>query len=383
VIIQIINLSFKDVFHQYSEVYKFDEELFRSDALALEIREISEGEFRGLSKALYNSELLYYKNEEADGGYDLLIVGSIKNFKYFSLHLEAVDAKLNLKVQRAIKNFEGYYSKSYKIGDKEFKFEKAYVMGILNVTPDSFSDGGLYENTNDAVEHGLQMIELGADIIDVGGESTRPGAEPVPVEVELKRVIPVIKKILSKQPDSIISVDTTKSKVAREALLIGAKIINDISGLTFDPLIKKFVVEFNAAVILMHIKGIPKTMQKKPFYEDVIQEIHDFLYKRIEEAINAGIKEIFIDPGIGFGKRLQDNFDILKRLGDFKSLGFPILVGVSRKSFLGKTLDLDVEKRDAASVVVESLAIKNGARIIRTHNVEYGVQVCKLLNNLS
>lgn len=382
-IIQIINLSFKDVFHQYSEVYKFDEELFRSDALALEIREISEGEFRGLSKALYNSELLYYKNEEADGGYDLLIVGSIKNFKYFSLHLEAVDAKLNLKVQRAIKNFEGYYSKSYKIGDKEFKFEKAYVMGILNVTPDSFSDGGLYENTNDAVEHGLQMIELGADIIDVGGESTRPGAEPVPVEVELKRVIPVIKKILSKQPDSIISVDTTKSKVAREALLIGAKIINDISGLTFDPLIKKFVVEFNAAVILMHIKGIPKTMQKKPFYEDVIQEIHDFLYKRIEEAINAGIKEIFIDPGIGFGKRLQDNFDILKRLGDFKSLGFPILVGVSRKSFLGKTLDLDVEKRDAASVVVESLAIKNGARIIRTHNVEYGVQVCKLLNNLS
>jgi len=383
VIIQIINLSFKDVFHQYSEVYKFDEELFRSDALALEIREISEGEFRGLSKALYNSELLYYKNEETDGGYNLLIVGSIKNFKYFSLHLEAVDAKLNLKVQRAIKNFEGYYSKSYKIGDKEFKFEKAYVMGILNVTPDSFSDGGLYENTNDAVEHGLQMIELGADIIDVGGESTRPGAEPVPVEVELKRVIPVIKKILSKQPDSIISVDTTKSKVAREALLIGAKIINDISGLTFDPLIKKFVVEFNAAVILMHIKGIPKTMQKKPFYEDVIQEIHDFLYKRIEEAINAGIKEIFIDPGIGFGKRLQDNFDILKRLGDFKSLGFPILVGVSRKSFLGKTLDLDVEKRDAASVVVESLAIKNGARIIRTHNVEYGVQVCKLLNNLS
>jgi len=256
-------------------------------------------------------------------------------------------------------------------------------MRILNVTPDSFSDGGLYENTNDTVEHGLQMIELGADIIDVGGESTRPGAEPVPVEVELKRVIPVIKKILSKQPDSIISVDTTKSKVAREALLIGAKIINDISGLTFDPLIKKFVVEFNAAVILMHIKGIPKTMQKKPFYEDVIQEIHDFLYKRIEEAINAGIKEIFIDPGIGFGKRLQDNFDILKRLGDFKSLGFPILVGVSRKSFLGKTLDLDVEKRDAASVVVESLAIKNGARIIRTHNVEYGVQVCKLLNNLS
>lgn len=255
-------------------------------------------------------------------------------------------------------------------------------MGILNITSDSFSDGGKYNSTERALNHALEMIGQGADIIDIGGESSRPGAEPVEAEEEIKKILPVIDRILELKPDTVISVDTTKKKVAEAVLSHGVKIINDISALNFEPDMLDVVKRYNAALILMHMKGVPKNMQANPFYEDVIIEIYDFLQERIQKVIKAGIKNIIIDPGIGFGKTVEHNLEILKRLGDFRGLGYPILIGVSRKSFIGKLLDLDTAERDAATSMIESLAVNNGARIIRTHNVKFGVQVCKLLINL-
>ena len=271
----------------------------------------------------------------------------------------------------------------YIIGGRKFVFDTPYIMGILNVTDDSFSDGGKYYSTENAVKHALEMIDDGADFIDIGGESTRPGAETISADEEIKRIIPVIENILKGKPDTIISADTTKSSVAEAALQNGAKIINDISAFNFDPKIVDIVEKYDAAYVLMHMKGNPKDMQKAPYYDDVITEIYNFLYDKLKILDDAGISKIFIDPGIGFGKRVEDNFEILKRLEDFKSLGYPILIGTSRKSFIGKTLNLEVDNRDTATSVVESVAIKNGARVIRTHNVKNGVQVCKLLKQLT
>ena len=271
----------------------------------------------------------------------------------------------------------------YIIGGRRFVFDTPYIMGILNVTDDSFSDGGKYYSTENAVKHALEMIDDGADFIDIGGESTRPGAETISTDEEIKRIIPVIENILKEKPSTIISVDTTKSPVAEAALQNGAKIINDISAFNFDPKIVDIVEKYDATYVLMHMKGNPKDMQKAPYYDDVITEIYNFLYDKLKILDDAGISKIFIDPGIGFGKRVEDNFEILKRLEDFKSLGYPILIGTSRKSFIGKTLNLEVDNRDTATSVVESVAIKNGARVIRTHNVKNGVQVCKLLKQLT
>ena len=280
------------------------------------------------------------------------------------------------------KNISGYNDIVYHIGNKKFSFDQAYVMGILNITPDSFSDGGKYLDKNIALEHAEQMINDGADIIDIGGESTRPGSETVSAEDEMKRIIPVIEKIISNFPDTIISIDTTKSAVAEEALKLGAKIVNDISGLTFDKNMIDIVSNFNSSLILMHMKGTPRDMQKNPYYEDVVKEIFDYLNVQISKALKKGIKNIFIDPGIGFGKTIEHNFEILRRLDEFKKLGFPIVIGISRKSFLGKTLVLETEERDTATAIAESASVINGARIIRTHNVKNGVQVKKLLNEL-
>lgn len=270
----------------------------------------------------------------------------------------------------------------FRIGEKLFSFDKPYLMGILNVTPDSFSDGGKYLTEDLAVNHALEMIKDGADIIDIGGESSRPGSEPISEDEEISRVIPVIQKILDKKPDAIISVDTYKSKVADKALQSGAKIINDISGFTFDTEIADICAHYNAAVVLMHIKGTPKTMQLNPEYNEVVSEIYDFLNSRVTFAKNKGIKNIIIDPGIGFGKTVKDNFSILKRLKDFKSIGCPILVGVSRKSFIGKTLNLEIEQRDLPTAAMEAVSIFNSARIIRTHNVKNGKQIIKLLSEI-
>jgi dihydropteroate synthase len=287
-----------------------------------------------------------------------------------------------INLNKSITDFETLPSHIYTFGKKKFDFNNAYVMGILNVTPDSFSDGGKYFNTKKAVSYGLKMLKEGADIIDIGGESTRPGAEPVSATEELNRIIPVIEKILNKRENAVISVDTTKVKVAGAALKHGAQIINDISGGVFEPEIFNVAKEFNAGFVIMHIKGKPKTMQQNPHYKNLILEVRDFLESQSAKALSAGVEKIFLDPGIGFGKSVEDNFKLLNNFEDFNSLSYPFLIGLSRKSFIGKSLNLEMDERDEASNALNLLAIYKGARIIRTHNVKLGVQICRLMNEM-
>ncbi len=271
---------------------------------------------------------------------------------------------------------------SYKFNNIELNFDKPLIMGILNVTPDSFSDGGKYFSKDLALDHALKMIDEGADIIDIGGESTRPGSDPVSLDEELERTIPVIKKLKSLRNDIVISIDTTKSKVAEQALNNGASIINDISGLTFDDKMIIVAKQFNAGVIIMHIKGNPKTMQQNPYYENVVKEVYDFLDSQSKKVFQNGVEKIIIDPGIGFGKRVEDNFTLIKNLETFQSIGYPIMIGLSRKSFIGQTLELEINDRDIATVILEAISVIKSARIIRTHNVKYCHQMVKLVNKI-
>lgn len=244
-------------------------------------------------------------------------------------------------------------------------------MGVINVTPDSFSDGGYYFDRNKAVKRGLNLAAEGADIIDIGGESSRPGSDPIPEEEELRRILPVISE-LRKNTEALISVDTTKSEVARAAVDEGADIINDISSFRFDPEMISLAAQKKTPVVLMHMKGTPKTMQVNPHYEDVIKEVKDFLRERLEEAQSQGIKKekIILDPGIGFGKRLQDNLKLINHLNCLEELNRPILVGISRKSFIGKILGLPPEDRLEGTIASAVLSILHGAHILRVHDVK-------------
>ncbi|HVN97231.1 MAG TPA: dihydropteroate synthase [Syntrophorhabdaceae bacterium] len=254
------------------------------------------------------------------------------------------------------------------------------IMGILNVTPDSFFDGGRYDSENRAVEQALALISDGADIIDVGGESTRPNADSVSVEEELARVVPVIGKI-REHSDVFISVDTYKSEVAREACRAGADMINDISGLTFDADMALLAGRLGAYVVIMHIKGTPKDMQKDPHYDDVVFEINDFFARQIETATKSGVREehIILDPGIGFGKRVEDNLRILKRLGEFKKLGRPVLVGASMKSFIGAVTGAPVDMRAYGTLAAVAVSLMNGADIVRVHDVKKTREVLQIV----
>lgn len=244
-------------------------------------------------------------------------------------------------------------------------------MGILNVTPDSFYDGGRYGRTGLAINQGLKLAEEGADIIDIGGESSRPGAKSLSLKEELERVIPVI-KALKKQVKIPISIDTYKSKVAESALKAGASIINDISALRMDKRMVKIAKEYDIPIVLMHMQGTPRTMQKRPFYRDVLREIYEFLAARIKFAERNGIKpnKIIIDPGIGFGKTTEHNLLIIKYLRKFRSLGKPILIGPSRKSFIGNILNLPAEERLEGTLAAISICLLNGAEILRVHDVK-------------
>ncbi len=249
-------------------------------------------------------------------------------------------------------------------------FDKGpYVMGVLNVTPDSFYDGAKYNSVDKAVEHALKMAQEGAKIIDIGGESTRPGAEAVPLEEELARVIPVIKEV-SKQSNVLISIDTYKSAVARAALDAGADMVNDISGSGFDNEMIPLIKEFQCPYIIMHIKGAPKNMQRDPHYDDTLREIYGYFEDKLQVLEDKGISNIMIDPGIGFGKRLEDNLRLIRDLKDFTFLNYPILVGASRKSMIGAVLNKEKEERLYGSLSVHLQAVANGADIIRTHDVK-------------
>ena len=257
-------------------------------------------------------------------------------------------------------------------------------MGVLNITPDSFSDGGEYVRKEQAIGHALKMIEQGADIIDIGGESSRPGSKPVSEQTELERVVPVI-EALRKQSDVLISIDTCKSSVARAALEAGVDIVNDISAATFDKAMGEVVAEFDCPIIIMHMKGTPKTMQRAPSYKNVVKEITGFFRGRIDALKQFGIHKIILDPGIGFGKRTEDNLNILNELRKFKDLGFPLLIGLSRKSFIGDVLNRDVSQRKDASVGANVVAYLNGANILRIHDVAEtrdAVLIAKAIKNI-
>ncbi len=262
------------------------------------------------------------------------------------------------------------------------EFKEPLVMGILNVTPDSFSDGGRFMKTELAVRQVERMIKDGAHIIDVGGESTRPGAKLVSIDEEIDRVVPIIEKIKD-EFNVLVSIDTYKEWVARTAVQeAGADIINDISGLGFSENMADLVAKLEVPVVIMHIKGTPETMQKNPFYKDVMPEIKQYFHNRIDYALSMGIKKekLIIDPGIGFGKRVEDNIEIIKKLGDLMEFELPILIGLSRKSFLGalsgETNPID---REAEGLTANIVAIMNGASIIRVHNVKNAVKSIKVL----
>jgi len=258
---------------------------------------------------------------------------------------------------------------------------RALIMGILNITVDSFSDGGRFFDCDAALSQGRAMAEAGADIIDIGGESTRPFATPVSLQEELDRVIPVI-TTLRRELDLALSIDTYKAPVAREALAAGASLVNDISALRFDPQMASLVAAADVPVVLMHMQGAPQTMQIAPRYDNLVGEIKDFLRDRVAFAEAAGIERsrIIIDPGIGFGKDLHHNLEIIQRLDEFHDLGCPVLLGASRKAFIGKILDLPVTQRDIGTLGVIALARCRGAQIIRTHNVPWARQVLSLVD---
>lgn len=258
--------------------------------------------------------------------------------------------------------------KDIKCGKFSLKFHKTLLMGILNVTPDSFSDGGLFINADKAVEHAKKMVRDGAEIIDVGGESTRPGSNFVSEKKELKRLKPVIKRLIS-EVEAPISIDTYKPEVAEECLRLGAHLVNDITGLA-NKKMTDVIKKYSAPVVIMHMKGTPKNMQQNPVYIDVIKEVKEFLNCRVAEARKAGIKDIIIDPGVGFGKTTGHNLQILKRLSEFKDMQCPVLVGVSRKSFIGNITGMPAGERLGGTIASVSIAVMNGANIVRVHDIK-------------
>ncbi len=325
--------------------------------------------------------------DNTDKKTDIILMGTHKQYRRLIKRLKKQPfglSKIGCDIENILNNFEdGKIKKELKLKFKNHELKigsKTLVMGILNVSPDSFYDGGRYNDLKKAVERAKQMVADGADIIDVGGESSRPGSEPITIAEELNRVIPVIDAI-SKEINVPISIDTCKSEVAKLAISAGASIINDISGLRFDENIAKVASEYDVPVIIMHIRGTPKDMQKNPHYEDVVGEIISFFRKQIKFAVDSGIDEnkIIIDPGIGFGKTVENNLEIIRKIGEFKVLGMPILIGTSRKSFIGVTLGQENPgDRLFGSLATVAVSVMNGANIVRVHDVAESKMVVKM-----
>ena len=303
---------------------------------------------------------------------DALLMGTQRHFERLIPKMEQYPGLqlLGQSIKETIKNIsKTHYSihcrkRTLTLG------KRTLLMGILNVTPNSFSDGGFFFEKEKAIAHGLKMVEEGADIIDIGGESTRPGSKPLESEEELRRVIPVIESI-TKEVDVPISIDTYKSNVAERAIGAGAEIINDISGLHFDPRLAKVAAKEETPLILMHIRGTPETMQKDVHYDSLFSEILQYLKDSIRTAESSGVdpRKIIIDPGIGFGKTVLDNLLIIKNLYEFRILGKPILLGTSRKTFIGKILNAEVEDRLEGTLSSVAIGVLKGAHIIRSHDV--------------
>ena len=319
---------------------------------------------------------------------DIIIEGTYRSFeglidklKVQPFGLKDLSRELDIFLKDHRKKQKGG---KYTIGKKNFNTgAPPLIMGILNVTPDSFFDGGRYDEKEKAESRIREIIDEGADIIDVGGMSSRPGSRPVSVKEESGRVLPVIEYI-SKNHDILISVDSYRAEVASAAVSAGAHMINDISAFTMDRDMASVAASSGASVILMHMKGTPENMQDDPYYENVVDEIYEYLKERSNLALDAGIPEekIIIDPGIGFGKTLEHNLTILNKIKEFSYMGYPVLVGASRKSFLGKLLDLDADKRLEGSLAASVWSLMNGASILRVHDVAETVRAVKIAGSI-
>ncbi len=315
---------------------------------------------------------------------DVILLGTEKHYKALMDKLE----KMPYFGLKAVGNDLKRYFETKKVDfiespwHRKLIFDRTLIMGIINATPDSFYENSRKQRAEEALKAAAEMIENGADIIDIGGLSTRPGSEPVGEEEELKRVMPVIKIIRENFPQVPISVDTYRASVAKMALEAGVDIINDISGLSFDEHLVDVVAEFDAPLILMHIKGTPATMQQNPYYEDVIKELIGYFLERMEFAVSRQVnpRKIILDPGIGFAKRYQDNLEILARLEEFKSLKKPLLIGASRKSFIGKALGgLPADERLEGTLAVTALCALKGVDIVRVHDVKENRRIINVL----
>lgn len=323
---------------------------------------------------------------KTDAG-DLVLTGTPDRLKHCALLFRADERISPDLAEKFYSLLDNYLRSDYKIDCRGKVLDlglRSHIMGVLNVTPDSFSDGGRYVDPDQALAHAREMAAAGADIIDIGGESTRPGALPLTEEEELRRIIPLIGSISRELPVPL-SVDTYKSTVARKALEAGASIVNDISGLRFSPDMAQVVADHGAAVVIMHIKGTPRDMQQDPVYGDVVREVIDYLEKGIAIAEKAGVdrERTLIDPGIGFGKTLAHNLAILDRLDEFRALGRPIVLGTSRKRFIGTVLDItEPEQRAFGTAATVALGIERGARVLRVHDVKQMIQVARMTDKI-
>ena len=325
---------------------------------------------------------------ETKGTTDVIIEGQKKSFESLipKLRMQPFGlADLAGELEVFLRDYKNNRNKkSFSIGNKKFDLiSDTLVMGIINVTPDSFFDGGKYNHKDQAVKRVSEMIADGADIIDIGGLSSRPGSKPVSLEEELKRTIPVVRSV-SNNFDTLISIDTYRSEIALEAISAGAHMVNDISAFNMDKNMAGVVANKGASVILMHMQGKPEDMQKNPQYENVIDEIYEYLDGKASDAIDAGISpdKIVLDPGIGFGKTLDHNLSILNKISEFRYMRYPIMMGASRKSFIGAILDLPVEDRLEGSLAAAVWSVINGANILRVHDVAETVRSVKIARNI-
>ncbi|HXY54600.1 MAG TPA: dihydropteroate synthase [Nitrospirota bacterium] len=359
-------------------------------AITLTLKGLTSGQATALRKFIRSSNsgtsiicdpLSVVDRSESSPG--LALTGTPDQLKRFLRAFGAHDDASGNLSQKMDSLLDNYLRSDYKITCRGRILElgsRTHVMGILNVTPDSFSDGGLYANEERAFAHAREMATAGADIIDIGGESTRPGAEPISEEEELRRIVPIIGRMATELMVPV-SVDTYKSSVARRALEAGASIVNDISGLRFSPDMARIAADYGAAVVIMHIKGTPRDMQQNPVYDDVVVEVMSFLAEGIEIALKAGVEreKILIDPGIGFGKTLEHNLTLLDRLDEFRSLGRPIVLGTSRKKFIGTIIGIPVpDQRDDGTAATIAFGIERGASVVRVHDVARMVRVARM-----
>lgn len=312
---------------------------------------------------------------------DALLMGTEKSFKRLCERLKKQPFGLRDIAER-LSAFLNIESAGLRLKGREFDLQKPLLMGILNVTPDSFSDGGKFFDESGFAKRLEEFVEKGVEIADIGGESTRPGAKFVSVEEEIRRVVPAVKKAV--ELGLCVSVDTNKGAVALASLDAGAHMINDISGLELDEKIAEYCAEYDAGICLMHMKGTPENMQKDPFYENLVEDVKDYLENSVEKALNYGIdkRSIIIDPGFGFGKTLEHNYILLHRLSEFKSMGYPVLAGISRKSMIGGVVDKSAEGRLAGTLTAEAIAVYNGADIIRAHDIDETADMIKIMDYL-